>query len=208
MYYVENMKDFRFGVGFAGEYVDSPSFDRFSWGPYFYFNRDTLDNLLVPSKGYSFNSQIWWNDSDVLVSRTSLTAYIPWKSDLRFLLSFGLETGEKENPAYRVLLGGKEELFSLSRHPLAGDQAVWARAGLGKDFYNSWWGALRGEVFASYGTIMESWGVMHDAWEAGVALSMPGQILSGRIILVYNNDEEFVFGFSIGNPRWRSSPLP
>ncbi|MDR3280734.1 MAG: patatin-like phospholipase family protein [Synergistaceae bacterium] len=208
MYYLENMGDFRLGMGAAGEYVNAPGFERFSWGPYFYFNRDTLDNLLIPSKGYSFNSQIWWNDSDVFMSRTSLTAYIPWKSDLRFLLSFGLETGDGENPAYRALLGDKEELFSLARHPLAGDQSAWARVGLGKDFYHSWWGAVRGELFASYGAIMDDWNSRHDAWEAGVSLSMPGQILSGRIILVFNQDEEFVFGFSIGSPRWNASPLP
>jgi NTE family protein len=208
LYYRERMDDFRFGIGAAGEYADAPDYERFSWGPYLYFNRDTLDNLLVPSKGYSFNSQLWLNDDNIFVSRTNLTAYIPWKSNLRFLLNFGLETGERDNATYRVLLGDREELLSLAKHPLAGDQAAWARVGLSRDFYNSWWGAVRGDIFATYGTVLESWDGIHDAWEAGVALSFPGQMLNGRIVLVYSSDGEIVFGFSLGNPRWHSSPLP
>jgi NTE family protein len=208
MYYGERMDDFRFGVGVAGEYVDASGYDRISWGPYLYFNRDTLDNFVIPSKGYSFNSQLWLNDDDILVSRTSLTAYIPWKRNLRFMLNMGLETGERETAPYRVLLGSREELFSLAKRPLAGDQAAWARVGLSRDFRNAWWGAVRGEVFATYGTVMESWDTIQDAWEAGVALSFPGQVMNGRIVLVYDGNDEFVFGFSLGNPRWNLSPLP
>ncbi|MDR1965537.1 MAG: patatin-like phospholipase family protein [Synergistaceae bacterium] len=209
IYYIEKMDGYRLGVGMAGEYADAlGAYDRFSWGPYLYFNMDTLDNLLIPSRGYSLNSQIWWNDSDTLVSRTSLTAYVPWKSDLHFMLNLGLDTGSGNNPAYRALLGSKEELFSLARYPLAGDQSAWARIGFGRDFYNSWWGAVRGEVFATYGMIMEDWAMTGDAWETGIALSVPGQLLSGRLILAYSSDDEFVFGFTVGNPTWHPSPLP
>jgi NTE family protein len=208
MYYRERMDDFRFGIGLSGEYVDAPGHERFSWGPYLYFNRDTLDNLLIPSRGYSFNSQLWLNDDDVLVSRTNLTAYIPWKSNLRFMLNFGLETGDMDNAAYRVLLGDKEELLSLVKHPMAGDQSAWGRIGLSRDFYNSWWGVVRGEAFASYGMVMDDWNRLDDSWEAGLALSFPGQMLSGKIVLVYNSNDEFVFGFSLGNSRWNSYPLP
>jgi NTE family protein len=207
LYYRERMDDFRFGVGLAGEYAKAPDYDGFSWGPYLYFNRDTLDNFLTPSRGYSFNSRAWLGD-DILSSRTTLTAYIPWKSDLRFMLNFGLATGERDNAAYRVLLGGMEELYSFARTPLAGDQAIWARAGLSRDFYNSWWGAVRGEVFVAYGASMENWNTVQDAWEAGLALSFPGQLLSGKIVVVYSDDGDLVFGFSLGDPRWRAGNLP
>jgi NTE family protein len=208
MYYRERMDDFRFGAGLSGEYVDAPGHERFSWGPYLYFNRDTLDNLLIPSRGYSFNSQLWFNDDEILVSRTNLTAYIPWKSNLRFMLNFGLETGDMDDAAYRVLLGDKEELLGLAKHPMAGDQSAWGRIGLSRDFYNSWWGAVRGEAFAAYGMVMDDWKRLDDSWEAGLALSFPGQMLSGKIVLVYNSNDEFVFGFSLGNSRWHSYPLP
>jgi NTE family protein len=208
MYYRENMDDYRFGIGVAGEFADASGYDKFAWGPYLYFNKDTLDNALIPSKGYSLNTQLWWNDSDILVSATNLTAYIPWKTNLHFLLNFGLGTGQKDNAAYRVMLGDKEELLSLTRRPIPGDQAAWARIGIGKDFYNSWWGAIRGDIFTTYGMIMDDWAKREDVWEAGVALSIPGQLLSGRLVMVYNDNGDFVLGFSLGNPAWHSSPLP
>jgi NTE family protein len=208
MYYRDRIKNYRLGIGIGGEYADTAGYHGFSWGPYLYFNRDTLDNLLIPSKGYSFNLQFWLNDEGISVSRTTLNAYIPLRSNLRFLLNFGLETGEKDNPAYRVLLGNREELLSLARRPWAGDQAAWASVGIGRDFRHSWWGALRGDIFASYGAVLESWNVARDAWEAGIALTLSGQPFKGKIAMVYSSEDEFVFGFSIGNPVWHVSPLP
>jgi NTE family protein len=207
MYYREGVSGGRIGFGLAGEYVNAPGHDKFVWGPYLYFDRDTFDNVLTPSRGYSVNARLWLND-DALVSRTTLTAYVPFMANLRFLLNFGLETGKRDNAAYRAILGDSEELISLANHPLAGDQAFWARIGMGRDFYSSWWGAIRGEVFAAYGAAMENWGMECDMWETGVALSLPGQLLNGRLVLVYNSNDEFVFGFSLGNPRWSFSPLP
>jgi NTE family protein len=208
MHYSDRMKNYRLGIGIGGEYVDMPGYHRFLWGPYLYFNRDTLDNLLTPSKGYSVNLRLWLNDENIPVSRTTLNAYVPLKSNLRFLLNFGLETGERDNPAYRVILGDNEELYSLARHPWAGDQAAWASVGIGRDLRHSWWGTLRGDIFATYGSVLEGWNVTHDAWEAGVALTVSGQILRGRIAMVYSSEDEFVFGFSIGNPMWHMSPMP
>jgi NTE family protein len=106
------------------------------------------------------------------------------------------------------MLGDQEELFSLARHPLAGDQTAWARIGVGHDFYTSWWGSLRGDVFATYGVVMDDWSRVDDAWETGVAISVPGQFLNGKVLLVYNDGGELVVGFAIGIPRWWSVPLP
>ncbi|MDR1915620.1 MAG: patatin-like phospholipase family protein [Synergistaceae bacterium] len=207
MYYWEGDHS-RVGMGVAAEYTNAIHKDSFTFGPYFYYNRDTLDNLLLPSKGYSLNSQIWWGDADILVSRTNLTAYIPWKSNLHFMMNLGLETGDRDHEAYRVMLGEREELFSLARHPLPADEAAWAHLGVGRYFYNSWWGAVRGELFASYGIVMEDWHRTNEAWETGLALSIPGQFLNGRLLLVYDNDGEITVGFSLGSPRWWPSPLP
>jgi NTE family protein len=208
LYYRERMADFRVGIGVAGEYARAPGYDGFSWGPYFYFNRDTLDNFLTPSRGYSFNSRAWLGDDGILSSRTTLTAYIPWRSDLRFMLNFGLATGERGDSVYRVLLGDMEELYSLAENPLASDQALWARAGLSRDFHSSWWGAVRGEIFAAYGLSMENWHTSRDAWEVGLALSFPGQLLSGKIVMVYSDDDDLIFGFSLGDPYRRAGNLP
>lgn len=209
LHYFEN-RNSRVGVGVAGEHANiQGDFDDWTWGPYLYYNLDTLDNALVPTKGLSLNSQAWWNTANVWVSRTILTGYIPWNSpDLHFVVNLGLETGDMEHQAYRVLLGDQEELYSLAAHPYIGDQSAWARIGFGRNFYNSWWGAVRGEVFAAYGMVMEDWSRTNDAWELGLALSVPGQFLNGKILMIYDDGGEFTFGFTLGIPRWWGSPLP
>jgi NTE family protein len=198
----------RVGAGLAGEYTRGRGDSDYVVGPYFYYNRDTLDDMLNPSKGYSLNAQVWWNTADVWVSRTGLTAYVPWSVKRHFVLSFGLETGERGHNVYRAILGDQEELFSLARHPYVGDQAAWARVGVGRNFFNSWWGALRGEVFATYGIVMDDWDKTADAWEVGLALSVPGQFLNGKAVLVYDDRDEFTVGFSLGIPKWWQTPLP
>lgn len=207
MYYREHEK-YRLGFGLAGEHTNAENNDDFTWGPYLYFNVDTLDNLLAPTKGLSFNSQVWWNTENIFVSRTNLTAYIPLKSDLHFILNFGLETGDKDNQAYRALLGDQEELFSLAAHPYMGDQAAWTRLGVGREFYRAWWGSLRGEFFAAYGLVMDGWNKTRDAWETGIAISVPGQFINSKILLIYDDGGELTLGFSLGIPRWWGSPLP
>lgn len=205
--YYKERGDSRLGVGIAGKHANSEGRDD-SYGPYFYYNSDTLDNLLMPSSGYSLNMQAWWADSGVWVSRTNLTAYVPFTDSMHFVMEFGLETGDKQNQAFRALLGDQEELYSLSRRPLAGDQSAWAHAGVGKNFSHSWWGAIRGEVFARYGMIMDDWSVEDDAWEAGIALSIPGQFLNSKILLIYDNHGEFTVGYTLGMPSWQNSQVP
>ncbi|MDR3332445.1 MAG: patatin-like phospholipase family protein [Synergistaceae bacterium] len=207
LYYRES-SDRRVGLGLAGEKTNSGGSDKSVWGPYLYFNKDTLDNQLSPNRGYSLNGNVWWNTNDVLVSRTELSAYLPWRENNHIVLNLGLETGDRDSQAYRVMLGDQEELFSLARHPLVGDQSAWAHVGLGRNFYTTWWGSLRGEVFASYGMVMDRWSRVADAWETGLAFSVPGQFFNGRVLLVYDDDGEVTVGFTIGIPRWWSGALP
>jgi NTE family protein len=208
VYYKENESG-RLGFGLAAEHANAKGdSEDYEFGPYLYFNADTLDNLLMPSKGYSFNTQIWWNSDYIWVSRTNMTAYVPMKNNLHFVIDFGLETGEKNHEAYRALLGDQEELFSLSRYPLAGDQAFWARIGVGRNFYHSWWGAIRGEIFASYGAVLNDWDMDEDAWETGAAISIPGEFLNGKILLIYDNHGEFTIGYTLGIPNWWNYATP
>jgi NTE family protein len=207
--YYKERDDSRLGIGIVGQHANAGNGDGgYDYGPYLYYNSDTLDNLLMPSSGYSFSSQVWWNARGVWVSRTSLTSYVPFTDNRHFVLDFGLETGDKDNMALRALLGDQEELYSLSRRPFAGDQSAWAKVGVGKNFSHSWWGAVRGEIFAGYGMIMDDWSVKDDAWEAGVALSIPGQFLNGRILMLYDNHGEFTVGYTLGVPNWQNSHVP
>ncbi|MDR1514377.1 MAG: patatin-like phospholipase family protein [Synergistaceae bacterium] len=206
--YYKERDDSRFGIGIAGQHSNAGSGSDNSYGPYLYYNSDTLDNLLMPSSGYSFNTQLWWNTHGVWVSRTNLTTYVPYTNNMHFVFDFGLETGDKDDQAFRVLLGDQEELYSLSRRPPAGDQAVWAKVGIGKNFSHSWWGAVRGEIFAGYGIIMDNWSVDEEAWETGVTLSVPGQFLNGKVLIVYDNHGELTIGYTLGVANWSNSPVP
>lgn len=207
-YYDSNIGRFGLGLGAANMNKTERNEKETTWGPYFYYSRDTLDNSLTPTRGYSLTSQVWWNTNSIWVSHTKLTGYAPITDQLSMVFDLGLKTGDGRSKAYRALLGGNEELIGLARHPYAGDQAAWARVGLGYTLYSSWWGKLRGELFGAYGMVMDNWKKEKDAWEAGVALTTPGQFLNGRIFLVYSDANEFTVGFSIGTPQWWSDPLP
>lgn len=198
----------RLGYGLALDSTNIREEDGLVWGPYIYYTHDSLDNTITPRKGVALDSRIWWNSESIWVSHTRMTAYIPTRGSLSFKVNMGLKTGEMRSRAYRALLGSNEELFSLARHPYAGDQAAWVHAGAEYEFYKSWWGALRGELFAAYGIVMEDWSRQKDAWETGLALSVPGQFFNGRLLFVYGQEGEFTVGFTIGKPSWWSSPLP
>lgn len=207
MYYTDTRYG-RFGLGVAGERTDSNNDDDFTWGPYAYYAIDTLDNEMTPRRGFALNSRVWWNTNDVWVSSTRIQSYIPIKDKFILALGAGLKTGRHDSQAYQALLGNYEELIGLAAAPYAGDQAAWARLGVGYDFYSSWWGALRGELFAAYGMTFDSWSRTRDYWESGVALSMPSRFLNARVFLVYGQDGELTTGFSLGVPTWPSRPLP
>ncbi|MDR0649075.1 MAG: patatin-like phospholipase family protein [Synergistaceae bacterium] len=207
--YYKERDDSRLGIGVVGQHANAgEGDDGYDYGPYLYYSSDTLDNMLMPSSGYSFSAQAWWNAHGIWVTRTRLTSYVPFADNTHFVIDFGLETGDRENMALRALLGDQEELYSLSRHPFAGDQAAWAKIGVGKNFSHSWWGAIRGEIFAGYGMVMDNWSVTDDAWEAGLALSIPGQFLNGRILALYGNHGEFTIGYTLGVPNWQNSHVP
>ena len=86
--------------------------------------------------------------------------------------------------------------------------AAWTRLGVGREFYRAWWGSLRGEFFAAYGLVMDGWNKTRDAWETGIAISVPGQFINSKILLIYDDGGELTLGFSLGIPRWWGSPLP
>ncbi|MDR3321834.1 MAG: patatin-like phospholipase family protein, partial [Synergistaceae bacterium] len=209
VFYMESDNS-RFGLGAAMEYTDANEGGH-EYGPYLYYTIDTLDNQLVPTRGYTFNTQVWWNTANILTSRTNLTAYIPFALNKKMhnALDLGLETGDAEHEAYRALLGDQEELMSLSRNPLAGDQAAWARLGIGKNFLSSWWGTVRGEIFAGYGVIMDDWSRRDEAWETGIAISVPGEFLNGKLLLIYDNHGELSFGYTLGiQNNWWNYQMP
>lgn len=199
----------RLGLGAMAEHRRSNGQTDNAVGPYLYIMYNRVNDITSPTKGLSFVSDIWWRDFDTLVSRSVFQNYHTWENDaFRNTLLLGFETGDSDHPANLAVLGDQEELYSLSRHPLVGEQVFWAHYGITRDVMNAWWGGLDAELFGRYGMAMRNWTKISDTWEAGLALSVPGQLANGRLLLVYDEHGELTIGFSIGNPRWLNSPIP
>jgi hypothetical protein len=56
--------------------------------------------------------------------------------------------------------------------------------------------------------IMDNWSTRDDAWETGVALSIPGQFLNSKILLIYDNHGELTIGYTLGIPNWGNYQVP
>ncbi len=203
----------RVGLGVAAETLTSQSFseggDADNIGPYFYFSFINLDNKLSPTRGFALFSDMWYpTNSATLLSRTVWNAYLPFQENWRIVFSGGLETGNVNETAHRAYLGDQEELYSLANNPLWGEQAAWVHLGLNRTLMKSWWGRVNAELFATYGMVMIDWNRTDDYWESGISLSIPGQFLEAKLIMVYDQSGQTTFGFSIGRPTWWNSPLP
>lgn len=189
---------------------------------------NTMDDPVVPTKGFALMSDLWFPHGETLFSRTELMAKLPLKNHWNISLSGGLHTAnwnrESQLPPYYAQLGTRNELWILAREPLFGDQAYWVKLGASKVLMKSWWGGINTEIFATYGATRDDWGErVANAWEAGVQFGIPTNFLPGSIILAYgqvrsstgiydydkqHDRNEFIIGYTLGIPKWWKGPLP
>lgn len=206
-WYKDINRNTRIGLGYAAErvkYLGTRTFD----GPYISFTFNSLDDPVLPTKGLSINSDIWFPRGETTITHTRFHTYLPVWETWNVVLSGGLKTGDMNNPAYAATLGTNEELFSLAAHPLLGDQAYWIHIGAAKSITRSWWGGMTFEVFGNFGQVMREWDNEESWWEAGIALLTPINNVSSRVMLIYDQSGGFTFGYSIGIPLWWNGPLP
>jgi NTE family protein len=66
------------------------------------------------------------------------------------------------------------------------------------------------DIFASGGRVYrDDWDDFQDAWEAGLALTLPGRFFDGKIFVTYDDREEWTLGYIIGRPRYKlGEPVP
>jgi len=196
---------------------------------------NSLDDPIVPTKGFALMSDMWLPHGESLFSRTEFTAKLPLKSNWLISLTGGLNTAALPNKnsdkpslmPYVAWLGTRNELWSLASDPMYGEQAYWAKLSATKVLMRSWWGGINTEFFASYGRTTLSWNEESGhAWEVGVQLGIPTNFLPGSIILAYGQSRsnpnvadgyfstirpdrnEFIIGYTIGIPKWWKGPLP
>ena len=75
-------------------------------------------------------------------------------------------------------------------------------------FLKSWWGAVNAELFGNYGQVLNDWNLAGSWWEVGMAMSVPLNNFSGKVMIVYDQGGEVTFGYSLGVPLFWNSPLP
>lgn len=207
VYYMDSGQGMRLGTGYA---VSRTTFGDKSTdsGPYISFTYDNLDDPIMPSSGFSAATELWYPLGEQLISRTQLTTYLPLKGRQKIVVSAGLTTGDGDHLPFAAMLGGREELYSLSKRPLVGDQAWWVHIGTAYTLMKTWWGGVSVEAFGKYGQVMRNWSNSGSWWEVGLGFSIATNVLPGKLIVVYDQGGELTFGFTIGIPDFWSGPLP
>ncbi|MEA3508610.1 MAG: patatin, partial [Synergistota bacterium] len=170
---------------------------------------NSLDDAIDPTEGMSFRMSAWWREHDTLLARCRFLGVTSFGESWRVFLKGGAIAGDVSRPYHAALLGGEEELYSRANHPLMAENAAWLSLALRRVFFKSWWGTVNVDLFGTAGqTYDNAWDRTDDVWEAGLALSIPGQMFDGRIIVVCDDQDEWTFGFTLGRPQWRWDPVP
>lgn len=206
-YYWDYGRGTRLGLGYAVE-RSTYSGDGTDSGPYISFTYHNLDDPVMPSRGLSATTELWYPLGEQLVSRTMFQTYIPLWGTKKAILSGGLKTGDGNKPAYTAMLGSDFELYSLAKHPLFGDQAWWVHFGTASTVMKTWWGGISIEAFGTYGEVMRDWTNSGSWWEVGLGFALQTSLAPGKIIIVYDQGGQLTFGYSIGIPDFWNGPLP
>jgi len=197
---------FRASYGLMAEWLDG-SGDEEGWGPMAELAYLGLDDPLDPKSGTSVRFLGWYAEEELLARLSFRTAASPSES-WRLLLEGGAEIGDESIPAHAATLGGLDELLSRAYHPLMGENALWLRATLRHPWVQTWWGGLNADLFVGAGATYDGgWGKMEDAWEVGIALSVPSAFFGGSVYAVYDDRSDWTFGFSIGTPPLNDEPV-
>ncbi len=178
-------------------------------GPLVSMKWNNMDDPIDPTRGLELSGVGWYTD-DTLLGRVEVAGVEPLNDTWKFFVKGGAIFGDKSEPWTAAYLGARNELYSRADHPLKGENALWAGIGFRRLFKESWWGRMHMDIFATGGRIYrDGWDVEEDVWEAGLGFTLPGRFLNGRIFIVYDDESEWSFGYSLGQPRhYRTVPSP
>jgi NTE family protein len=129
----------------------------------------------------------------------------PLSSRWRGYLKAGLMEGNSDGRyiGQGAYLGAREELYSLADRPILGERFAWWRLGFRRRLGESGDSPWEGELFGGQGYVWDNGGELFDEpWEVGVALTVPSRLLKARFLAIYDDDNDWTFGFSIGDPMW------
>ena len=200
---------FRASLGFAVEETRSGGQTNTYTGPVLSLAFEGLDDPIDPTEGFSASLSLWWPDTDELLGRMRFFGVTSSAKDWRFYIRGGAILGDGSRAWHSAYLGAREELYSRGASPLRSSNAAWAGVGIRKVFLKSWWGTINLDLFATAGrTYDSSWSGVDKIWETGIAVSLPGKIFDGKILVIYDDRSDWSFGFVLGRPLWENDPLP
>jgi len=200
---------FKMYAGYMAEEIRSYGTDH-SHGPVLALGVNNMDDPVDPSKGFSLSGWAWYTDDDILLARAEVRGVQPIDDKWSLVINGGAifgDSGKAWNAAY---LGAQRELYSLAEHPIKGENALWTGIAFRRVFQESWWGRIHMDIFASGGRVYrDDWDDFQDAWEAGLAFTLPGRFFDGKIFVTYDDREEWALGYIIGRPRYKlGEPVP
>ncbi|HOU31768.1 MAG TPA: patatin-like phospholipase family protein [Synergistaceae bacterium] len=198
------------GWGIVGERVEYGGETQSAWGPKVSLSWSTLDNPDDPTEGVRFQGNLWWSNLDALLWTADMLWVQPWGAQSRLLLSGGVQGGDASSPAHAAYLGGPKDLFHLASTPWRGERSAWVRLGIRRMLWESvLLGPIYGDLFVTRGALFdEDWDEVASPWEAGLALAVPGKLLGGRVLVIYDGDGNVTFGFELGSDFRRREIIP
>jgi NTE family protein len=202
-------RTFSGGFGYAFERIHTGGNEFDASGPTLFLTSDTLNDPIDPTDGALSFLQVWWPDFDEPLFRLSYFKASRVANDWRFYFRAGFAEGDMKREGRAVYLGAAEELYSYSGNPIEAERMAWWNVAFRRILMKSWWGALNTEFFGGMGFAFDDeWDRFRDVWEAGVSFSIPGVLLDGKLMFIYNDEKDFKIGFFLGSPIWGKYPLP
>lgn len=143
----------------------------------------------------------WWPDFDRILLEMGFKAILPLDGKNHIVFAGGGTEGDSDVPPHRAFLGSPGSLISYTNRPIVADRVAWARVGYRRLLHKSVLGPLYGELYYARGYGWDSdWGREASPWEAGVSVSIPGDLVEGEFLLMYSEDDEWTIGFELGGP--------
>jgi len=202
-------RTFEGGFGYAFERIHTGGEEFDASGPTLFLTSNTLNDPIDPTDGALLYLQAWWPDFDETLFRLSYFRASRVANDWRFYFRAGFAEGDMKREGRAVYLGAAEELYSYSGRPIEAERMAWWNVAFRRILMKSWWGALNTEFFGGMGFAFDNeWDRFRDVWEAGVSFSIPGVLLDGKLMFIYNDESDFKIGFFLGSPIWGKFPLP
>lgn len=175
------------------------------WAPMAEATLNLTDDPDDPTSGWLFNVKASWvNEVDAMLLRAEFVGRESLGGKLGAEIVGGYSEGEmSENRLFAAYLGARDELYSLSNHPITAERFLWWRGKLRYPVMDTMFGAIVAEVFGGQGYAWDddNEDIGHP-WEVGLALCAPRRLIDGRVYAVYSDDKEWTFGLNIGVPDW------